>query len=182
VENLLRYYAFQIWVANEEWPDDNLYRWRYTGTPDTARAPELDGRWRYAMFGLDQTFGYIDGDYNKQTLQHLLSPDNFDGGLFRSILMREDMKQRFVAILGELMEDVLNYETVREVLEELNTSIENEVGFAIAAGLLDASVSKETIAEFHASTLNFARNRRAYIIESIEALFADEEETPEEND
>jgi len=171
IENLLRYYAFQIWVGNNEWPDDNLYRWRYTGEPDIGRAPELDGRWRYAMFGLDQTFGHIGGDYTRPTLHNLLSPDNFDGGLLRNILTRDDMAELFVNIFHELMEEVLNYETVREILDELSGDITNEVGFAIEAGLLDESVSHTTISEHLQSTLHFAQNRHIYILESLEEFF-----------
>jgi hypothetical protein len=175
VDNLLRYYAFQIWVGNNEWPDDNLYRWRYTGDNAVGRSAELDGRWRYAMFGLDQTFGHIGGDYTRPTLHHLLSPDNFDGALFSQILTRDDMAERFMEIMHELMDEVLNYDTIREILEELSAEITNEVSHAIDAGLLERGVTLSTIGAQLESTMHFAASRHLYILESFEELFYGEE-------
>jgi hypothetical protein len=183
IDNLLKYYAFQIWLGNTDWPHDNLYRWRYTGEPFAGMAPELDGRWRYAMFGLDNTLGLVGGDYTRPTLHRLLSPDNFEGALLAAILQREDMAHLFAEILREMMDEVLNYETVREVLEELYSQIENELGFAMAAGLLDGGVTRGTIAEHHESTLLFAQNRHIYILESLdELLFGTEDEEEETHD
>jgi hypothetical protein len=180
VENLLRYYAFQIWLGNDgmnndHWLRENMHRWRYAGEP-VSGMPALDRRWRFAMSGLDQTFGHIGGDYTRPTLHNLLSTDNFDGALLAAILQRDDMAERFAEIFRELMEEALNYETVSEVLEELYEQIQNELDFSIAAGLLDSGVTRETIAEHHASTLLFAQNRHIYIWESLEELLFSENE------
>ncbi|MCL2224379.1 MAG: CotH kinase family protein [Defluviitaleaceae bacterium] len=171
VDNMLRYYAFQIWVGNNDWPHDNLYRWRYTGELSPGLPQELDGRWRFAMFSMDQTFGHIGGDYRRATLQPLMELEVFDGLLLRNVLTRPEMVERFIEILHELMEYTLNYETIREVLEELYGDISNELGFALEAGLLNEGVTRETIAQYHEDTLHFAANRHLYILESLEYFF-----------
>ena len=57
INDLLLYYAFQIYWNNCDWPDNNLRRWRYTGEQTPYLAQELDGRWRYAVFDLDFGLG-----------------------------------------------------------------------------------------------------------------------------
>jgi len=170
VESMLRHYAFQIWLGNDDWPQDNLYRWRYTGIIFEGMPPELDGRWRYAMFGMCQTFGHFDGDYTRDTFHRIMDTNNEYGALLRAVLARPDMAARFAEIFEELMEAALNYETVREVLENLYGEISTEVYHTIRAGLLGDSVTQETVAAHHASILAFAQNRHIYIMESLENL------------
>jgi hypothetical protein len=63
VDNLMHYYALQIYGANVDWPSNNMEMWRYFPNTDEAAAvaagtmhPHLDGKWRF--IGQDFEYGY----------------------------------------------------------------------------------------------------------------------------
>ncbi|MCL2387887.1 MAG: CotH kinase family protein [Defluviitaleaceae bacterium] len=171
VENLLWYYAFQIFLGNGDWPYNNLRRWRYTGEQFEGAAPELDGRWRYAMFDLDQTFGLFGQNYRRPTFQYVLTHDNDRGQLIRAILQRQDMAELFTMMMCDIAANVVNYEIVREVLEELYGAAYNEMGFTMDAGLLNPWVSRHSIGGYHERTLHFAERRYDFMFDSLAQLF-----------
>ncbi|MCL1845277.1 MAG: CotH kinase family protein [Defluviitaleaceae bacterium] len=172
VENLLFYYAFQIFLANADWPHNNLRRWRYTGPPFAGMAPELDGRWRYAVYDLDQTFGLFSSNYRRNTFGHVLENDNDAGQLLRAILRRDDMAELFTIMFCDIAANVVNEEIVREIMDELFADIENEVTHTIEAGGLIADwTSWYSIDRYRYATLEFAERRHIFIFERLARFF-----------
>ena len=181
IDNLLWYYAFQIFLGNGDWPYNNLRRWRYTGEPFEGMAPELDGRWRYAYFDLDQTFGLFGQNYRRRTFQFVLEQDNENGELIRNILTRQDMAERFTMIMCDIAANVVNYEIVSEVLEELYSEASRELDFTIFAELLHPRVGRASIENNHRETLEFAERRHIYIFEIMARFFDFEQDMFEVN-
>lgn len=173
VENLLFYYAFQIFLANADWPHNNLRRWRYTGEPFAGMAPELDGRWRYAVFDLDQTFGLFGSNYRRNTFQHVLENDNDEGQLLRAILQRDDMARLFTIIFCDIAANVINEEIVREIMDSLFADIENEVTRTIESPdeLMAHWTSWYSIGNYQNATLEFAARRHIFIFERLARFF-----------
>lgn len=171
IDNLLWYYAFQIFLGNGDWPHNNLRRWRYTGEPFEGMAPELDGRWRYALWDLDQIFGLFGQNYRRPTFQQVLVNDNYNGQLIRNILTRQDMAERFTMIMCDIAANVINYEIVREVFEELYGEIAREVELTIKAGLLSHWVSQYSISAYHERTFEFAERRHITMFNQLASLF-----------
>jgi hypothetical protein len=176
VENLLFYYAYQIFLGNGDWPHNNLRRWRYTGEPFEGMPEELDGRWRYAYFDLDQTFGLFNQNYRRNTFQMVLERDNDNGQLIRAILQRQDMAELFTMIFCDIAANVVNEDIVAEVLNALYDEIDNELSHALRASLLNGWVSRNSIENYHASTLAFAERRHIYIFERLVSYFDLEDE------
>ncbi|MCL1884345.1 MAG: CotH kinase family protein [Defluviitaleaceae bacterium] len=171
IDNLLWYYAFQIFVGNADWPHNNLRRWRYTGEPFAGMAPELDGRWRYAIFDLDQTFGLFGANYRRPNFQIVLEHDNESGELIRNILTRPDMAERFTMIFNDIAANVVNYEIVREVMDNLFAEISNELNHALAANLLHHWVGWYSIGNYYYRTLEFAERRHIFIFQQLGRFF-----------
>lgn len=177
VDNLLWYYAFQIWLANADWPHNNLRRWRFTGEPFPGMADELDGRWRYAIFDLDQVFGLFGQNYRRPTFQIVLENDNDHGQLIRNILTRQDMAERFTMMFNDLASNVLSMRIFEEEFLALYNEIMREVDFTIAAGnLLDHWVSRYSIGGNHFRMVDFAEFRHRYIFNSLANFFDFEQE------
>ncbi|MCL2372640.1 MAG: CotH kinase family protein [Defluviitaleaceae bacterium] len=106
VDNMLFYFAFQIFMGQHDWPHNNLRRWRYTGEQVEELSPYLDGRWRYLMFDLDWTLGLYGDNYRKPTFQNVLEGADPAGqrhsDLLIAILQRPEMQERFTMIMNDL--------------------------------------------------------------------------------
>ncbi len=63
IQNYIEYIAFESFIGNTDWPDNNLRAWRYNKNgydPDAEGV--FDGRWRFLTKDLDLSFGY--GSYD----------------------------------------------------------------------------------------------------------------------
>jgi len=98
IENFTDYLIANMYLANTDWPDNNIYIWRtsperFNPIPGT----KLDGRWRWMIFDLDFAFGlqgYGTG-YQHNTLQHA-QMEGWSGELFRSLLENETYQRFFI--------------------------------------------------------------------------------------
>ncbi len=152
VDNLLLYYALEIYMANGDWPNNNLKRWRYVGEEalETADNPALDGRWRYIMYDMDYTLGSTDEETYLYMLGNVVS--GFEcGGLFSRILVRNDTTEKFMNIMCDLMYETMSVENVQLVLDRVYSQAANEISYAITHGKYDPGVSVDTIERQHAN-------------------------------
>ena len=198
IDNLLLYYAFNIFVGNDDLQAHNTRRWRYTGKPVNG-VLELDGRWRYAVFDLDATLNastlpwsngntfhsvLVGYDTEHPMLQDILSEDELAerfrtttqlmenrGQLLANILTRSDMADYFTLIMCDLASNVINRETVDVILSELfydNTW--NEI-YHWAERWNGEVVCVDTIRTKHQITRNFVTSRHEYIFQSLSDYF-----------
>ncbi|MCL2364649.1 MAG: CotH kinase family protein [Defluviitaleaceae bacterium] len=172
IEDMLWYYAFQIFVGNGDWPHNNLRRWRYTGEWHEGMAPELDGRWRYLVFDLDWILGLYGDDYHLPTFQRVLEQDNTSGALLRNVLTRPEQQQRFMEIMREVAA-VVTPENVAALLDEMYGASYYEIGHALAAGRYDHWVGRNSIADNHANMIRFAAGRPSIIFDRMEQLWGE---------
>ncbi len=56
LENYIQYVAMNLFLANNDWPHNNVRLWKYSGTP-IADNPYTDGKWRFTMRDADFSFG-----------------------------------------------------------------------------------------------------------------------------
>ncbi|MCL2604427.1 MAG: CotH kinase family protein [Defluviitaleaceae bacterium] len=171
IDNLLFYYAFQIFMGNEDWPHNNLRRWRYTGEQVPSLSPELDGRWRYIFFDLDWTLGLYGDDFTKPTFQRVLEGNSPRSPLLKNILTRQDMANRFTMIMCDIAANVVNERLVQNVLEDLYGAAEREITYALAAGRYAHWVGIHSVQNNHDNMLAFARQRHEVIFESMVRFF-----------
>ena len=174
IENKLLYYALQIYMGNEDWPQNNLRRWRYTG-PELGLTPESDGRWRYILFDLDWTFGLYGDRYTKPTFNNVLVDYNGNGPrsrLLANLLTRPDMQQRFTEILEFLAFEIITEENVASTIEYLYTAARNEITHTQNAGITPYWTTTDFIEYNHRNMIAFASRRHIQIFRDLENFIA----------
>lgn len=132
LENYLCYYAVQVYMANRDWPYNNLQAYRYV-SPD-GRYEEntvFDGRYRYLLFDVDTTMGLgsvrdsLDVNQSLDTLKLIM--ENNHAPLFTALLEREDCRRFFAGFLCDLANGAYSPENVSTVLDAMHGARLNEM-------------------------------------------------------
>lgn len=127
VENYLEYFAFNIYINNKDWPQNNFRCYRYCpmeGEP--AGEGVYDGKWRFLLHDMDYSMGMYEqpellADYNN--LEHILTEgDERYSPLFAALMEREDCRIYFRDKIYEYADGVLDGAHIIEVCSELNGS------------------------------------------------------------
>jgi len=109
-ENAADYFIANIFLQNEDWPNNNVYFWRNKIAAYDPTAPAgLDGRWRYLFHDMDNTFAFGTGDPNANTLDiatsvntSYLNPD-WATIVLRKLLENPTFKNDFINRFADLM-------------------------------------------------------------------------------
>lgn len=134
VENYLDYYAYNIYVSNKDWPNNNYKCYRYEPTEGEAAGTGVyDGRWRYLLHDVDYTFGLYDQRETKanyDTLKDVMT----EGGdryapLFTALMEREDCRQYFVQKTLEYMNGALSTASILDIFDELSQTRAAELSY-----------------------------------------------------
>ncbi|NLO08557.1 MAG: hypothetical protein GX129_01640, partial [Clostridiales bacterium] len=130
VENYLEYYAYQIYLLNEDWPHNNYRTYRYYAAEgeEYGEAP-FDGKWRYMLHDIDFTFGIYGTDPWTDNLQKYVSKSgnvSREAPLFSQLLNREDCKEYFVKRTLDFINGALSPDNLNKVVDEMNAARMNE--------------------------------------------------------
>lgn len=191
VENYLDYFAFNIYINNRDWPQNNFKCYRYSPAAGEAAGEGVyDGRWRFLLHDMDYSMGLYEqpevmARYNN--LKHILTEgDERYSPLFASLMKREDCRTYFSDKIKELADGVLDGEHIKEVCSQLNSSryfeqvkyykhIENlrnngDESMWSYAGHLTGQIN---------IIYNFAEQRRDYILKYTEECLNSSEQATE---
>lgn len=126
VYNYLEYFAIQNYVANLDWPTNNVKVYRYISpTEEYKENTVFDGRYRFLLFDLDYAFGLrtiyeaVGFLWDEPTLERILSQD---APLFNALMKREDCRQYFVNYTCDLINDAMSGENVSALTDEMHAS------------------------------------------------------------
>ena len=121
IENYLDYCAFNIYINNNDWPQNNYKCYRYVPAKgEKAGTGVYDGRWRYLLHDTDFSLGMYDWEetaasYNN--IQQIMDPESSRyAPLFAALMRREDCRTYFVSKLETLSKTVFSRENVTRVL------------------------------------------------------------------
>lgn len=134
VENYLDYYAFNMIVANNDWPNGNMKCYRYYAAEGEEYGVDVfDGRWRYLLHDMDMSMAIYNSETdisNADFFERILSPES-DGyvPLLAHLLERKELKDHFVAKIHELDTGVFAPENVLPDFENFNKSRETEQAY-----------------------------------------------------
>jgi len=125
VENMLLYFAAEIYAGNTDWPYNNIkmYRW-YSNTGNYTDNSHTDGRWRFLLYDLDGGFSC---GHSFQLLAQVLETENTQGRfhpIFYKLMQREDMRQRFTEITQELFQTVFEPAHAIQVITTFSQTME----------------------------------------------------------
>jgi len=174
VDQLLLYYALQTYLGNQDWPHNNLKRWRYIGEQEDGFLPELDGRWRYVTFDLDWILGLYEDppDADKPTFQDMMELENERySHMLNALFVRSDMADKFAMIMCDIAANVVTGQNVNGLISELFGISRNEIRHALTAKKYAGWVSSDSILSNHFNMYKVTGERSAYIFRSLRDHF-----------
>jgi hypothetical protein len=136
IDNFIDYWAAEIYIYNEDWPQNNYRIWR-TRNVEPGN-PYGDTKWRYQMFDTEFALGIYSGgglkgqnDVNRNAFDKILNGEyrNHDNNkLFKALLASPEFCKKFVTTMMDLynanfhpdnyLPKLNNYETVYRPLME----------------------------------------------------------------
>jgi len=180
VENYLEYFAFNLFINNRDWPQNNFRCYRYVPAENELPGDGVyDGRWRYLVHDMDYSMGMYEQPElmaNYDTLGHVLKEgDERYSPLFAALMQRSDCRRFFRDKILEYADGVLDGEHIRAVLAELNGSryLEQMQYYKHLENLRNAGDGSIWTYSGHLSDMldiikNFADAREGYMLEDLE--------------
>lgn len=148
VQNYLQYYAIEIYVANRDWPYNNLKAYRYVANKEDGYIEDsvFDGRYRYLLYDLDSGMGagMIRDNLNpNQSFEYIAMIEERDyAPLFVGLLQREDCRNYFITYVCDLINGAFSTENVDRVLTEMHRLRENEMQAYIEESVRNPALSE----------------------------------------
>lgn len=133
VENYLQYYALEIYMANRDWPYNNLKAYRYVANDEDGYIDHsvFDGRYRYLLYDVDSAMGAgtirenLNSNQSFETITLIEERDY--APLLLALLQREDCRNYFVSYVCDLLNGAFSPENVDRVLTDMHHLRENEM-------------------------------------------------------
>lgn len=125
VENYLQNYAYNIYINNNDWPQNNYKCYRYYAADGEEYSDgALDGRWRYIFHDTDYCMGLYEQNetaagYNNLSKIMNEHSDRYSP-LFTALMARDDCREYFLSEIKRLMNDVLSSENIIQTLDDMN--------------------------------------------------------------
>ena len=178
VDDLLLNYALRVYIADWDWPHNNVRIWRYFGDRDSDNlAAELDGRFRFIFFDADTSFGLdMFSTPDIKSIHRLLNaerPEAFDdpfisyAPLFNTLLQDPAYEVQFANYLCDLAFEHASADNVERIIAYLD-----EVGFQeLQHGLTRRGLEPDAVMESRAAVREFAERRPEYILAELRELF-----------
>lgn len=127
VENYLQNFAFNFYICNADWPQNNFKCYRYFAAGgEECTTPQTDGRWRFLIHDTDYCMGIYEEDATKMTfnpMEVVLDEENERySPMFAKLMEREDCRQYFVDEMERLMDGALSEQNMVNTLDEMDRS------------------------------------------------------------
>ncbi len=179
IDNLIQYYAIQIYIDNKDWPGNNFKAWRYYPSPDEKVTSEyLDGKWRFLLFDAEYAWGLYGNGFRDNTLSNVLSGNHMQGDsvLLRQVLERSDLREKFANTMCDLISGPFEEQNVLNVLDELIETSDNECMYALENGYTSTWARKETFDDSRNQIREFAGRRATVMLNAMSENFDYEKE------
>lgn len=129
VDNFIKYMAFQMYIANIDWPHNNVLAWKYCGVPNES-VYGMDGKWRFILKDLDVYSTYTSSSHNSYA--SVLSSAMHDGDpsigqVFKSCIKNAEFRTRFKDYMNKLCTEYLTRENVNALVDELRMEREIDI-------------------------------------------------------
>ena len=119
VDSFIDYYCFELFIANNDWPANNMrcYQWR-------------NGPWRWIFFDGDDALLKMNLDmfYNATTTDNLGWPtDERSTLMFRKLLENDQFEERFLNRFEQLLSSQFSYANTKPLFDSAAQSVRSEV-------------------------------------------------------
>ena len=134
VDGYLSYMAYNIYLCNKDWPNNNVRCFRYFAAPgETYEDGYYDGRWHYVLHDIDYTLGLYDQlevSYDYDTLAAVMSSSSERyAPLFAALMKRADCKEYFIRKSLDYSAGALSFSSIVNKLNAISDSRENEMHY-----------------------------------------------------
>lgn len=132
IDNYIDYMAAEIFLSNEDWVYSNVNIWRKTGDFDPSKPAGHDGKFRWALYDLDGTFGgsCANAFYTVNTL----ASATITGGefssysrFFRGMLESEEFKIKYINRMNDLANSWLSNAEMDHKMDSMYNMITPEI-------------------------------------------------------
>ncbi len=127
ISNFIDYNIAQIYIANNDWPANNIDFWR-------PRTP--DGRWRWILYDTDFGFSLFGGrlGYLHNTLAQATEENGQDWPnpswstfILRTLLQNKEFKERFISRFADLLNTTFDPGRVKSLIDTLQQVYQPEI-------------------------------------------------------
>ena len=134
VDNFFDHVIAHVFVANSDWPGNNVRLWREPDGPHEPGEGVRDGRWRWLIFDLDhlgERVGMFNLDYD--VFENNLAPtddaDLHDGYpvMFHRLMEHDELRQRFLSRFADHLNSTFQPERSVEELGSVVARLEHEI-------------------------------------------------------
>ena len=174
IDNLIQYYAIQIYIDNKDWPGNNFKAWRYYPSEGEEVTSEyLDGRWRFLLFDAEYAWGLYGNGFRDNTLSNVLTGNHMQGDsiLLKKVLERSDMREKFANAVCDLIGGAFNEQNVLNILEDLIETSDTECMYALENGYTSTWARKETFDDSRNQIREFAGRRGTVMLNAMAERF-----------
>lgn len=125
IDNLLDYFATQIYIDNTDWPGNNIKFWK----------PKNNGKWRWILYDTDFGLNLFNpfGHFNN-TLAFALEPNGpewpnppWSTELFRGLVSNESFRIKLVNRFADFMNSRYTTENIRNIVSQKTEELEDEM-------------------------------------------------------
>jgi len=168
IDNFIDYFASQIFVLNNDWPQNNIRFWRLRTEvyqPDAIYGH--DGRWRWMMFDTDLGFALWGQSPDYNTLDRSEERNK----LFSLLLKNNEFKYQFINTMSDLINSIFRTEWTIQKVEDTQSVLAPEMLEHLKRWTyMDTSIEewKENVQEM----ITFAQDRPSSQIQHINEFFS----------
>lgn len=176
VQNYIEYYAYEFYVGNEDWPENNYKAYRYyaaEGEEYSDEAP-FDGKWRFLLHDMDFSTGIYGTGVTECYLPEFVGKLGNIGEecpLFCQLMCRKDCQDIFIKKTLELLNGVFREDYLAEQLDIMHQERLNEQSHSMESGKI-ATWSDISHTERNMSSLeSYMVKRGNYVYMNLYAFF-----------
>lgn len=138
IQNFIEYIAYEAFIFNTDWPQNNMRVWRYNGNDtEDGYAPEVegafDGRWRFLSKDLDLSFGFQNSAKSADPYEYMSEGCTLlVKNMYSSLMKNEEFADLYYSYMCTLAGEVLSYERCRDVFDLVQVYTGREVAYSAA--------------------------------------------------
>ncbi len=126
ISNFIDYWCAQIYIDNEDWPNNNIKYYRTNG---------VNSKWRWILFGCEFSCGIYGGQPSVNSVHHSIDPNTgrlgssqWGGELMRNLLNNNGFRNQFIQRMSYVIDHTFEYRRVEEFADSLRNQVYNEWG------------------------------------------------------
>ena len=129
IDNMIQYFAIETYIANWDWPQNNIKLYRYYSQNNVYGTGRQDGRWRYLYYDMEAGFNI----YNEEPEDWLdIETVMEQNPLFGAVMKRPDMQEKFAKYIELCIKEYFTEDRVRAAVEKLCGERDGELAESFA--------------------------------------------------